>query len=274
MQTMRGALQALSAATLVTVVLAGCSAAPMAEPAGSTTPSSSTQPTSTDPPATATTITLAAATTTSTILTAQTLDEGFSLAAKSDGPLDVFESPGSTEPATTLAASTSLGTVRVVAVVEGPADGWLRVQLPVRPNGSEGWVPESAVELFVVDRRVEVNLGARSLVVTGPDGILLETTVAIGSSTSPTPTGRFFVTDSVILSDAAGPWGPHAFGLSAHSDTVTEFNGGDGIIGIHGTNQPSSIGESASLGCVRVPNEIALELAGLISAGVPVDIVP
>jgi lipoprotein-anchoring transpeptidase ErfK/SrfK len=146
------------------------------------------------------------------------------------------------------------------------------VLLPVRPNGSTGWIEVADVTLFVVDRSVEVDLGDRSLRVVQEGEVLLETEVAIGGGSSPTPTGRFFVTDSVILTDPGGPWGPHAFGLSAFSDTITEFNGGDGIIGIHGTNQPSSIGQARSLGCVRVPNEVALELAGIISAGVPVEI--
>jgi lipoprotein-anchoring transpeptidase ErfK/SrfK len=60
--------------------------------------------------------------------------------------------------------------------------------------------------------------------------------------------------------------------LSARSDTVTEFNGGDGIIGIHGTNRPNSIGEAQSLGCVRLPNDVILELSELLSVGSPVTI--
>jgi len=67
-------------------------------------------------------------------------------------------------------------------------------------------------------------------------------------------------------------WGPHALGLSARSDTITEYKGGDGIIGIHGTNRPGSIGEAASLGCVRVPNEVIALLHDLVAVGTPVEI--
>ncbi|HEY6627827.1 MAG TPA: L,D-transpeptidase, partial [Acidimicrobiia bacterium] len=67
-------------------------------------------------------------------------------------------------------------------------------------------------------------------------------------------------------------WGPHAFGLSARSETITEYNGGDGIIGIHGTNRPGSIGNAASLGCVRVPNEMITKLHGMVPIGTPVTI--
>src|SRR5690606_7282007 len=89
---------------------------------------------------------------------------------------------------------------------------------------------------------------------------------------NPTPTGFFFVTDNVTLANPNSAWGPHALGLSARSETITEFNGGDGIVGIHGTNRPESIGEAASLGCVRVPNEVIVKLHEMIQIGTPVPI--
>lgn len=208
-----------------------------------------------------------------TALTAETLDEGWSLAAKADQPLEVYESPDLDEYLLTLAPHTDLGSTRVVRVISGPSDGWMEVMLPIRPNGSTGWIRSAAVSLFTVDRRVEVDLSDHRLEVLSPQGTLLRTEVAVGGTGSPTPVGSFFVTDSVFLTDPTGPWGPHAFGLSAYSDTITEFNGGDGIIGIHGTNRPESIGGNRSLGCVRVPNEVAFDLSNLLSAGVPVEIV-
>jgi lipoprotein-anchoring transpeptidase ErfK/SrfK len=262
------------------LVLSGCTAAgadvapgsgPASQDSASATPTTAPATvtsivTSTTTSSTTTTI----PTTTTTALSTASLDESEALAARSDAPLEVFDDPTHDDPSMVLEATTMLGTPRVVQVLEGPVDGWMRVALPVRPNGSQGWIRESDVTLFVLDRRVEVDLGDRSLRVLGPDGPLLETTVAIGSPSNPTPTGEFFVTDSVILTEPGGPWGPWAFGLSAYSDTISEFNGGNGIIGIHGTNQPGSIGYAQSLGCVRVPNDVALELGELISAGVPV----
>lgn len=233
-----------------------------------------TTPVSTSVPVTSSS-SVPAATTTTTLLAVETLAPGETLAALSEEALEVYSEPGAALPSATLDAHTVLGTPRVVQVLEGPrTDGWMRVALPTRPNGSEGWIEREAVTLFVVDRRVEIDLDQRSLAVIRNGAVEIETTVAIGGPDSPTPIGRFFITDSVILTDPTGPWGPHAFGLSAHSDTVTEFNGGDGIIGIHGTNRPGSIGQAQSLGCVRVPNEVALTLAGLLSAGIPVEIHP
>jgi lipoprotein-anchoring transpeptidase ErfK/SrfK len=124
----------------------------------------------------------------------------------------------------------------------------------------------------VVEGSLVVDLSDRTLSYHQNGEEVVSTTVAIGTEGNPTPTGSFFVTDNVTLANPASPWGPHALGLSARSDTITEFNGGDGIVGIHGTNRPESIGEAASLGCVRVPNEVIIRLHELVRVGTPVEI--
>lgn len=200
------------------------------------------------------------------------LPDGWSLSAKATAPLEVYDSPEAPEPFVVLEPFTNLGSVRVVHVINGPFAGWAEVLVPVRPNGTTGWVREDDVEFFPVERRVVVDLSERTLVVLKGGKVEARSAVAIGRPSNATPPGSYFVTDSVILSNPNGPWGPHAFGLSAFSETITEFNGDDAVVGIHGTNAPDSIGHARSLGCVRVPNEFAKRLATLISAGVPVDI--
>jgi lipoprotein-anchoring transpeptidase ErfK/SrfK len=101
---------------------------------------------------------------------------------------------------------------------------------------------------------------------------VLETPVVIGAPDTPTPAGAFYVTDLLDNADDAGPYGPYALGLSAHSDTLSEFAGGDGRIGIHGTDTPDSIGQAVSHGCVRVPNEVVAQLARSLPLGTPVSI--
>ena len=172
----------------------------------------------------------------------------------------------------TMPHTTILGTVTVLEVVEGPVEGWARVRLPVRPNGTEGWVEADDLMLYVVDSQVEINLSNRTLTYYEDGEEVLTTSVAVGSQRNPTPIGDFFVTDSVTLSNPGSAWGPHAFGISARSDTITEYNGGDGIIGIHGTNRPGSIGNAASLGCVRVPNDVITALHQMVPIGTPVKI--
>ncbi|HEX6219768.1 MAG TPA: L,D-transpeptidase [Acidimicrobiia bacterium] len=201
-----------------------------------------------------------------------TRTEPHALAAYAHGPLDVFAAPDGSQPEMTVDATTILGTVTVLGVVSEPVDGWVEVMLPVRPNGSTGWVRTDDVSFYVADSRIIVDLGDRSLSYM-VDGVeVLQTHVGIGSRYNETPTGEYFVTDSVTLSDPNSAWGPHAFGLSARSDTITEFNGGDGIIGIHGTNNPSSIGSNISLGCVRLPNEMITALHEMVPIGTRVEI--
>lgn len=216
-----------------------------------------------DPPPTTPTTTLAPTTTTPAPVTWT--------AAKAEGPLDVFRAPGDDAPFRVLDTHTILGTPTVVFVLGG-SDAWLEVLLPGRPNGETGWIRGMDVERYEVRRQVIIDLTARTLEVLEGTEPIFATAVGVGSPSSPTPTGTFFITDAVRITNPNGPWGPYAYGLSARSDTVTEFNGGDGIIGIHGTNRPNSIGEAQSLGCVRLPNDVMLELSELLSVGVPVTI--
>jgi hypothetical protein len=205
-------------------------------------------------------------------LSTSILPDNATLVARASKTVDVYAAPGESEPIRTLESTTIIGTPTVLAVTEGPVDGWARVMLPGRPNGSEGWVEVGDMKLDVVHGRIVVDLSDRRLAYYEAGEQVLTAPVAVGTSHSPTPTGVFFVTDNVTLADPGSPWGPHALGLSARSDVITEYNGGDGIIGIHGTNAPASIGDASSLGCVRVPNEVITTLHELVPLGTPVEI--
>jgi lipoprotein-anchoring transpeptidase ErfK/SrfK len=94
--------------------------------------------------------------------------------------------------------------------------------------------------------------------------------VAIGSPQYPTPTGLFYITDPIDLHDQPNlGYGVFAIGLSGHSDVLSEFGGGDGQIGIHGTNNPGDIGRDVSHGCVRLTND-AIERLSQLPLGTPV----
>ena len=69
-----------------------------------------------------------------------------------------------------------------------------------------------------------------------------------------------------------GPYGSYAYGLSGFSNVLTSFGGGDGVIGIHGTNDPSSIGQDVSHGCIRLQNADIERLVRFLPLGTPVDI--
>jgi lipoprotein-anchoring transpeptidase ErfK/SrfK len=185
------------------------------------------------------------------------------------GPLVVRTGPDTSSAVlTTLPARTRLGSARVL--LAGPEkDGWVQVAVPQRPNGRDGWVPASAVRLEGVPGGVVVDLSSRRITVTLAGKTVVESRVGIGSAENPTPRGTFFVTDRVAPPNPDGAYGAFALGLSGYSPTLTEFGGGDGQVGIHGTNDASSVGAAVSHGCIRVPNDVALALRQ-VPLGTPV----
>jgi lipoprotein-anchoring transpeptidase ErfK/SrfK len=155
-------------------------------------------------------------------------------------------------------------------LVVGRRKGWVRVSLPTRPNQSRGWLRRKAVDLSFTRLRIEVRRKARRLRLLEGKRVVSSTRIALGKSLSPTPPGRYYVTDVIKAKNPKGFYGPYALGLSAHSTVYTSFAGGSGQVGIHGTNQPSVLGKSVSHGCIRVRNDIIRRLARRVPLGTPV----
>ena len=149
-------------------------------------------------------------------------------------------------------------------------EGWVQVLLPIRPNGSAGWVQESEVSLVENSFRIEIDRASHELRIYERGQLVSTTEVAIGTGETPTPVGSFYIHDLLQPPDPDGPYGSFAYGLSGFSEELQEFNGGNGVVGIHGTNEPSTIGSDVSHGCVRVTNEFIEEMTGSIPLGSPV----
>ncbi len=160
----------------------------------------------------------------------------------------------------------------VVGVHSSPScrPDWYRVQLAVVPNGTSGWIRAWAVHTYRVRSRIVVDLSARSLFLYRSGKLALRTSVSVGAPATPTPQGQYFVNERYALPDASGPFGPAALGISAHSEVLQNVWVEDGPIGIHGTNEPWSIGRAASHGCVRVANTVMQRLFRLAPAGTPI----
>jgi lipoprotein-anchoring transpeptidase ErfK/SrfK len=160
------------------------------------------------------------------------------------------------------------------ALGEGRDGRWARVVLPWRPNGRTGWISLRGrrtmksrvwVKADVSHRRVNLMLGRR---------MLRSFVAAVGASSSPTPVGRFSVTDPIATGDPYGPFGWYAFGLSGHQPNLPAgWSGGDQLA-IHGTNVPSSLGTAASAGCLRVSATALGILKRYLRPGTPVIIEP
>jgi hypothetical protein len=146
---------------------------------------------------------------------------------------------------------------------------WYRVQLPLKPNGVTGWVRADDVELAPVTTRILVDLSERSVTLFDRGEEVLETRAAIGTSATPTPTGRYYVNQRLVPRDPTGPFGPGAIGISAFSNVLTGWTQG-GPIAIHGTNRPELIGQAVSNGCIRVRNDQLRRLFARALAGTPV----
>jgi lipoprotein-anchoring transpeptidase ErfK/SrfK len=95
-------------------------------------------------------------------------------------------------------------------------------------------------------------------------------TVGVGRPGSPTPLGRFAVTDKL----SGGAYGPYygccILALSAHQPNLPPGWPGGDRIAIHGTNDPGSIGAATSAGC---PHALDVDLRVLmrrVPLGTPV----
>ena len=185
----------------------------------------------------------------------------------------VYRSPSAKRPFLTLRNPNPDG-AHLVFLVKHRGTGWEQVYLPTRPNGATGWIKDRSVDLSLDPYRVTVSLGAHMLTVTKLGKVILRTPAGVGRSVLPTPKGTYFVAELLKQPNSSGPYGPFAFGLSAHSNVLQSFGGGPGQIGIHGTNEPGALGTDVSHGCVRISNASITKLARLLPLGTPVRIRP
>jgi hypothetical protein len=172
------------------------------------------------------------------------------------------------------AGSKYYGIPIVAWVEEVSADGrWGRVELPYTWPRREGWIRLAGLERETTRVRVEVDLSAHLVTVRKFGTVLFRAPGATGASSSPTPVGEYFVTDRVPFS-AGGPLGSFAFGISGIQPRLPAGWSGGNQLAIHGTNDPWSIGRSASAGCVRVSETTLDRLIPLLVYGTPVIVHP
>jgi len=223
------------------------------------------------------------ASTVATPVVCKSLGAGQSLVAvaANEGQLNIYAAPGDATPVSSLANPRLINNdpnakvPLTFLVADYPDDqkcAWAQVYLPVRPNGSTGWVKASDVTFAVNDYRIEVALNAFTLKVFKNDAQVENITVGVARDNTPTPGGLYYTTELIKTPNPSGAYGPYAFGLSGFSDTLTTFNGGPGQLGIHGTNEPSAIGTQVSHGCIRMSNDDITRLARMLPLGTPVQI--
>ena len=145
---------------------------------------------------------------------------------------------------------------------------WLEIRIPMRPNGRTGWVRHSAVgPLYRVRTALIVDRPSRRATLYRRGRPVWSAPVGIGKPSTPTPAGRFWIREKFRTHDPGGLYGPVAFGSSDYS-VLSEWPGG-GVVGIHGTDEPSLIPGRPSHGCIRLRNSDARRLFRLMPIGTP-----
>ena len=225
-------------------------------------------------------MTISASTSSSTSILKPVTGWGVSYVAQAAGPrLSVYSQPGALTPALTVDNPWRADPARPdtsvpqVFLVEAQRDnGWIRVRLPIRPNGSSGWVRSADVTISPVAYRLTIQLSAHRLTVLDRGQVTYTGTVAVGAPSTPTPTGHYYIRVLIKAPNPNTVYGPYAYGLSSHSNTLNTFDGADAEIGIHGNDNPAVLGTNVTHGCIRIDNTEITQLANTLPLGTPVDI--
>jgi len=171
-----------------------------------------------------------------------------------------------------LLPRTSFHTVTIVPVVAERGD-WLGVITAALSNGRIGWIAaDTRLVAWRTPWTIVASLRRRQIVVRRDGRVVMRFPVAVGGPSTPTPTGRFAVTDKLLTNDPSSPYGCCILALSAHQPNTPQGWGGGDRIAIHATDFPETIGTAASLGCLRAPAEEARRLVRVIPVGTVVTI--
>lgn len=171
---------------------------------------------------------------------------------------------------------TRFGSERALSVVTTRRGRWLAVTEAGVGGNRAVWVDARAGGLRYsrTPLEVDVDLSDRMLTVRRGDEVLREARVGVGAFDSPTPTGRFAVTDKLDGASFSSAYGCCILALSAiQTNLPAGWTGGDRIA-IHGTPSPSDFGQAVSAGCVHAPDGDLRWLMRVVPLGTPVVIRP
>jgi lipoprotein-anchoring transpeptidase ErfK/SrfK len=148
---------------------------------------------------------------------------------------------------------------------------WYQVRLPVRPNGTTGWVRAADLTTTPIKYDIRIDLSEHRLDLYESGQKKTSYPIGVGTGDTPTPPGEYYITIKMKPTKENSIYGVLAMGVSGFSDKLTNWPDG-GQIGIHGTNDPSSIGKDVSHGCIRLQNTDILDLSQYVAFGTPVSI--
>jgi lipoprotein-anchoring transpeptidase ErfK/SrfK len=144
---------------------------------------------------------------------------------------------------------------------------WYKISIPMRPNGTMGWIPASTVAMAPTVAQIDVHRVSRTIDIYWHGQHVWHAIVAIGAPGMETPLGRYYVAARFVPYEDPflGVFGVETSGYSR----LTEWPGG-GWFGIHGTDEPQLLGQAVSHGCIRVSNLTATKLRRYAPLGTPI----
>jgi lipoprotein-anchoring transpeptidase ErfK/SrfK len=157
-----------------------------------------------------------------------------------------------------------------ILAVAARKPGWVLVRTSV-PGHHVGWLPTDAGALFSEPRSIVIDLSRRTLTLFHRDKLTDVYRVAIGTAATPTPRGRFAVTDRLTVPPGSD-YGCCILALNAHQPKIAQGWGGGDRIAIHATPATWAIGKRVSHGCIRATDAALKQLMRRIHLGAPVTI--
>jgi lipoprotein-anchoring transpeptidase ErfK/SrfK len=152
---------------------------------------------------------------------------------------------------------------------------WLQVLLPIRPNDADGWIDASVARLVASPWRIVISTKQRTVDVFELGHKIRSYKAVVGAPGTPTPHGSFAISERISLADPNGFYGSWILTMTAHSNVLDTFDGGDGRVAIHGRGGSSlldPLGSARSHGCIRLDNAAIDWLATIAQPGTPVEI--
>jgi lipoprotein-anchoring transpeptidase ErfK/SrfK len=158
-----------------------------------------------------------------------------------------------------------------ILAVAARKPGWVLVRTSLEHH-HVGWLPLSAGALFSQPRTIVIDLSRRTLTVFHRGKLTDRYKVAVGTDATPTPRGKFAVTDRLRTGNPASDYGCCILALNAHQPKIAQGWGGGDRVAIHATPHTWTLGHAVSHGCVRSTNAALRQLMRHMRIGTPVTI--
>ncbi len=196
------------------------------------------------------------------------------MVVQTESSLPITSKPGGGAVIGTFPSISKFGT-RMVAWVQSQSKSgkYGKVTVPYTMYPRPGWIKIQGLKKSYVKYSVEADVSKHRLTLLKYGKPVMTVPTTTGMPSRPTPPGRYHVVDR-WASSPSGSLGAFVFALSALQINYPGAESGLFIMAIHGTNAPSTLGTSASNGCLRVGAKPLNRLIAALELGTPVIIRP